>query len=112
MEEKYKTLSFNNNYQISNFGNVQNSKTKKILKIYYNKKYNYSYVILKNQNFKFKKEIHKINYLIVSTFICDLKYVSAIFYKDNNTFNNHIDNFDVIKHNIISENPFCVLLEF
>jgi hypothetical protein len=111
--EEYKILKFNNNYQVSNFGNVQNIKTKKILKKYYNKKYNYFYVMLNNPNIlTFKKEIHKVNYLVVSTFICDLRYVSAIFYKDNNTQNNYIDNLEVIKHDIISENPFCILLKF
>ena len=101
MTEEWKTLSCNNKYEISNFGNIRNKKTKKIIK-QQNKK-GYMQIGLRDGEKKNWYIVHRLvatEYLNVDNFkkmpyeknIDTNKLV--INHKDENKLNNRVDNLE------------------
>lgn len=87
MEEEFKNIKGFENYSISNFGNVRNDKTGRILKPgissgYYN-------VVLCDDGKQLTKRIHK---LVADAFIPNPKNKNCIDHIDNNRLNNNINN--------------------
>lgn len=82
------TIDFRNQYQISTFGNVKNSKTNKILKPRKDKD-GYLDVTLKGRHFR----IHR---LVASMFVENLnpKQNNLVNHKDENTSNNNVENLE------------------
>jgi len=89
MEEIYKTIEEFDNYEVSNFGNVRNKKTKKGLKGGFNKTTGYLHVRLSKDGKGTTKYIH---HLVAKSFIENPDDKPSIDHKDNNPLNNHVDN--------------------
>lgn len=94
-KEKFIILDFNNNYAISNFGNVMNVNTKKILTPQ-NKEY--LTVTLHNVSNKRGKKGYRKNYkihrLVAKYFIENPDNKPYVNHKDGNKHNNHVDNLE------------------
>ena len=90
MEEQYKIINGFSNYEISNFGNVKNVKTGRILKQSTNRK-GYKIVgITSDENGKsFSKRVHR---LVAEMFIPNLNNKNEVDHLDNNRANNIINN--------------------
>jgi len=88
MHEEFKTIKNFDNYLISNFGNVKNKKTNRILKPCINSK-GYFDVILRKYNKNYHKVIHR---LIGESFIENPYNKLCIDHIDNNKLNNNVDN--------------------
>ena len=92
--EVWKDITHFPNYQVSNLGNVKNSKTNRILKARpVEKKYGYICydVLLYNytQKLGFHKKIHR---LVAKAFIANPDNKVEIDHKDKDPSNNHVDN--------------------
>jgi hypothetical protein len=83
MEEEWKEIDSFPNYQVSNFGNVRNIKTLKILKPILTGK-GYPTVNLKKQ--------FKVHRLVAQAFIPNPEEKKEVDHIDNNKINNHISN--------------------
>lgn len=77
------------NYSINENGQVKNDITNQIKKPYLNKKNNYLYVDLWENNKSTKKTIHR---LMAETFIPNTENKPTVDHKDGNRKNNSIDN--------------------
>ena len=88
MEEWRKINNFPN-YSVSNFGNVMNVKTKKILKL--NIKGGYYHVSLVND---FSKKLFKVHRLVAILFIENSENKPEVNHKDKNKLNNNISNLE------------------
>ena len=84
------------NYQISNFGNLRNKKTNKILKININKD-GYCYCVVSLGNRKLKKAI-KIHRAVAEKFIENLNDYNEINHIDGNKLNNYVNNLEWCNH--------------
>ncbi len=76
------------NYAVSNYGNVKNRKTDRILKPNINNM-GYLYVILKKDNLRYNKRIHK---LVLPAFENNPENKKCIDHIDNNRLNNEVFN--------------------
>lgn len=97
MEEQFKNITGFENYSISNFGNVANVKTGRILKPSINEN-GYNKITLSLNNQKHTKKIHR---LVAEAFIENPNNKPCVDHIDNNQLNNHIDN---LRWTTISEN--------
>jgi hypothetical protein len=98
MNEIYKPISFNNNYSISNFGNVKNNKTNRILKNSYNNG-KYAVVCLHNENGDCSTFcVHRLVY----NYFVNPNNNEIITHKDNDKKNNNINNL-ILKKNLIEK---------
>ena len=88
MEEWRKINNFPN-YSVSNFGNVMNIKTTKILKL--NIKGGYYHVSLVND---FSKKLFKVHRLVAILFIENSENKPEVNHKDKNKLNNNISNLE------------------
>jgi hypothetical protein len=88
MEEEYKIIKDFENYEISNFGNIKNVKTGRILKKTIDG-HGYHMVKLCKEGKKVNKKIHK---LVGNAFIPNPLNKNCIDHKDGNRLNNNIDN--------------------
>jgi len=77
------------NYDISNFGNVRNNKSNKIMKICI--KSGYYHVSLINTSVKKTLKVHR---LVALAFIENPKNKSEVNHKDKNKFNNNVSNLE------------------
>ena len=89
MIEQFKLISNYDNYMVSNFGSVWNSKTNEILKMHMNK-HNYIFVYLYNN--QSKRTIKFIHHLVLQEFINISDHKPFIHHIDGNFMNNHLTN--------------------
>ena len=87
--EEWQTISEYSNYDVSNFGNIKNNKTDKVLKQcvkggYYN-------ISLVNE---FYKKTYKVHRLVALAFINNPENKLEVNHKDKNKLNNHISNLE------------------
>lgn len=78
-------------YQVSNFGRVKSSKSKKILKPYINKKNGYTYIHFSKEGISKVMRIHR---LVADTFINNPLNKPCVNHKDGNKENNNVDNLE------------------
>lgn len=95
-KEIYKTIPFNEDYEISNFGNVRSTKKygvnkTRILKPSISNKGYYMVALSKNG----KMHTYTIHNLVVNTFIGERKGL-VINHIDGNKLNNHLENLECI----------------
>jgi hypothetical protein len=86
MEEWQEIINFPN-YSVSNFGNVKNNKTNKLMKI--NVKGGYCHISLKNETSKKSFKIHR---LVASAFIPNPENKPEVNHEDKNKLNNNVEN--------------------
>ena len=86
--ETYANITGFSNYQVSNFGNVKNIKTGRILKPG-TEGSGYLYVILMDDGERSSKKIHK---LVATTFLQNSEEKKCVDHKDRCKTNNHISN--------------------
>ena len=91
MRENWKPIkNFEDQYLVSNYGNVKSLRRNKILKPYTNNT-KYLYVCLSNGKSKKHYRIHR---LVANAFIPNPESKEFINHKDYNTFNNRVDNLE------------------
>lgn len=89
MQEIWKDIKgYEGLYQVSNLGNVKSLKTNKILKKIQGQYYNVGLY-----NNRIKKHI-KIHRLVAETFLSNLNNYDCINHKDENKFNNNVENLE------------------
>lgn len=88
IEEEWKDIIDYENYSISNYGNVKNNKTNKILKNSIDR-YGYYKINLSKNN---KGKHFKIHRLVAIHFIDNPDNKKCVDHIDNNPLNNHINN--------------------
>ena len=93
MKEIYKKIKNYSNYSISNFGNVTNNNTNKLLKIRFDNGYNR--VRLYNENGGKNFSVHR---LVGEYFIPNENNKPQINHKDGNKLNNHFSNLEWNTH--------------
>lgn len=94
-EIKWKKIDGFNNYSISNFGNVRNDKTNKILKPYITKK-KYIYINIMNNNGEYYNlRVHR---LVAKAFIPNPLNKPCVNHLDYNPSNNFVDNLDWVTY--------------
>ena len=87
--EEYKIIEGFDNYEISNFGNIRNRKTNKMLKLS-NDKDGYKIITLTNNNVKtITKKVHR---LVALMFIPNVHNKPFVDHIDNNRSNNTVNN--------------------
>lgn len=92
MIEEWKTITYANKYEVSNWGNVKHKGKNKLLKPYINKNNKYAYVFIRDDNGKYlNKRIHR---LVAEMFIPNINNYPMINHKDFNRSNNCIDNLE------------------
>lgn len=90
MEEVYKTIEDYPNYQISNLGNVKNTKADTILKPY-NTKSGYLHIDLFNENGRKTFTVHR---LVASTFLDNPNNHPIINHINENKTDNRVENLE------------------
>jgi hypothetical protein len=89
MEEQWKLINEFSNYYISNFGNIKNIITNKLLKPTF--KSGYYNICLTNNTFKKSYKIHR---LVALSFIDNPENKTDVNHKDKNKLNNHFNNLE------------------
>ena len=87
--EKWRVISDFPNYSISNFGNVMNVKTNKIMKLC--NKAGYYNIGLTSEN---NKKTFKVHRLVALAFIENLENKLEVNHKDKNKLNNNVSNLE------------------
>ena len=87
-EEEFLPIDGFDNYSISNFGNVKNSKTNRILKLQ-NDRQGYKHIILSKKG---KVKLFKVHRLIGKVFLENPDNKQMIDHIDNNPANNNVKN--------------------
>lgn len=82
--EQYQIIKNFENYSISNFGNVQNNKTGRILKSYINTK-GYHQI-------RINKKTVEVHRLVALTFLDNPEFKKEVDHIDNNKLNNYLSN--------------------
>lgn len=95
MIEEWKILQNYKNYSVSNFGNIKNNKTNRILKQSFNKQ-NYAYVWVKNNDNVWKQV--RIHRLVAQEFIPNPENKPCINHLDYNPSNNRVDNLEWVTY--------------
>lgn len=118
MREIWKALIYQNEnygiyYEVSNFGSIRNTKTKKIKKIFLNRGYCQTAGSLGSRNKKITFKVHKA---VAETFIENPDKFPQVNHKDGNKQNNRSDNLEwcdntynakhAIKYGLRKINPF------
>lgn len=88
MEQQFRIIKDFENYSVSNFGNVRNDKTGRILKPIINSNRYYAVNLCNEGKIKFKK----IHILVAKAFIDNPTNKKCVDHIDNNRLNNNIDN--------------------
>jgi len=88
MEEEYRTIKGFENYAVSNFGNVKNIKTERILKKALDRGGYFGVYFCKNYK-NYYKNIHR---LVAMAFIENTNNKNKVDHIDNNKLNNHVEN--------------------
>ena len=88
MEEEYRPIKDYSNYAVSNFGNVSNVKTGRILKAVTNGQGYYSVKLYK----KGKAKTRTIHQLVAEAFLDNAENKLCVDHVDNNKLNNNISN--------------------
>ena len=86
--EEYKIIKGFENYSVSNFGNIKNNKTNRVLKPGITNQ-GYYYVILYKDGKTYTKKIHK---LVGETFIANPHNKQCVDHKNNNKLDNNVSN--------------------
>jgi hypothetical protein len=89
MSEEWQTINEYKNYDVSNFGNIRNNKTGKILKL--NIKSGYYNINLKNDKISKSFKVHR---LVALAFIENPKNKLEVNHKDKNKLNNQVNNLE------------------
>lgn len=90
MKETYKTIKDYPNYEVSNFGNVHNKKTGKVLKPIRNKQ-GYQHVGLPTNG---KPKFYLIHRLVASAFIPNPEHKRTVNHLDGDKTNNRAENLE------------------
>jgi hypothetical protein len=91
--EEWRVITDFPNYSVSNYGNVINTKTNKMMKL--NFKGGYYCISLINNNDKKSFKVHR---LVALSFINNSENKSDVNHKDKNKLNNHINNLEWNSH--------------
>lgn len=93
--ETFKKISHNITYEVSNYGNIRNSITGKLLKptIHIRKGRNNPTKYLRIELKKPRKK-HLVHRLVAEAFLENAENLISINHKDENGLNNHIDNLE------------------
>ena len=87
MEEEYKSIVDFENYEVSNFGNVRNIKTGRILKPSIDSHGYYKVSLCKDK----KQTTKKIHQLVANAFIENPENKSCVDHIDGNNLNNNVE---------------------
>lgn len=87
--EEWRVISDFTNYSVSNFGNVKNNKTNKLLKL--NKKAGYYHVSLTNNTTRKNFKVHR---LVCFAFLENPENKPEVNHKDKNKLNNNLENLE------------------
>ena len=87
--EEFKNIKGFENYSVSNFGNVINNKTGRVLKPRIDNSIGYYYVILCSDGNRYNKRIHK---LVAEYFIANPYNKQCVDHIDNDRLNNNVSN--------------------
>ena len=89
----YRGEDYGDYYEVSNYGNIRNAKTKKIRKQNLTKKGKYCFVSgsLGSREDKITFRVHKA---VAETFISNPSNLPEVNHKDGNKLNNHVDNLE------------------
>lgn len=91
-KEIWKIININNNYEVSNYGNVRNRKSKKIMKPAISNKGYYLVALSRNG----KQHTYTIHKLVMVNF-CRLPLNGEVInHKDHNKLNNKLDNLEYV----------------
>ena len=92
MAEVWKTIDEFPNYEISNFGNIKNIRTKRLLTPYIKDEWD-CYVCLSNNG---KKKSVRLHLLVANAFVLnsDPDYKTVADHIDNDKLNNHFTNLE------------------
>ena len=87
--EEYREIKGFEDYQVSNYGNIKSLITNRILRPSKTNNY-YKVTLCKNGEIYFKR----VNRLVAETFIPNPDNLPCVNHKDENKFNNHVDNLE------------------
>lgn len=100
MKEKeiWKVIPKFNKYEISNFGNVRNKKTKKLLKKYITKHSRKHWVYLVKNKKRYLTPVANLELITFKNVYPDENKGKHVFFKDGNVLNDNLDNLSIRKY--------------
>ena len=93
----YQGEDYSNRLEISNLGNIRNSKTKHVYKTCVNKSTGYKQVVV-SLGSRENKKVFKIHRCVAESFIFNLYNLPAINHKDGNKLNNYVKNLEWVTY--------------